>query len=115
MNRGQAEAALRAGAGSDEKENHMEKIFILALALTVSLGTTAMLANGGYATRQPQSAIPRMAADGAFRDGLYIGKLAAKGGQPQRPPIGRWSNQRDRASFVDGYRHGYTAVLASAN
>ncbi len=94
----------------------MEKIFILALALTVSLGTTAMLANRGYTTLQPQSAITKTAAtDGAFRDGLYLGKLAAKAGQPQNPPIGRWSNQHDRASFVDGYRRGYTAVLASAN
>lgn len=91
----------------------MEKVFILALALAVSLGTTAMLAKGGYATPQSQIANLQLAADGAFRDGLYIGKLAAKGGQPQRPPIGRWSNERDRASFVDGYRRGYTAVLAS--
>jgi hypothetical protein len=93
----------------------MEKIFVLALALAVSVGTTAMLANSDNATRQPQSVITKMASDGAFRDGLYIGKLAAKHGQPQSPPIGRWSNERDRASFVDGYRRSYTAVLASAN
>lgn len=91
----------------------MEKIFILALALAVSLGTTAMLANGGHAARPAQTVNMKLAADGAFRDGLYIGKLAAKGGQLARPPIGRWSNERDRASFVDGYRRGYTAVLAS--
>jgi len=92
----------------------MEKIFILALALAVSVGTTAVLANGGYATSHLQSAVA-LASDGAFRDGLYIGKLAAKRGQPQSPPIGRWSNERDRASFVDGYHRGYTAVLARAN
>ena len=92
----------------------MEKIFVLALALTVSLGTTAMLANGGHAARSAETANMQLAADGAFRDGLYIGKLAAKGGQPASPPIGRWSNERDRASFIDGYRRGYTAVLASA-
>jgi len=93
----------------------MEKIFILALALTVSLGTTAVLANGGYTARHPQSDITKMASDGAFRDGLYIGRLAAEGRQPQSPPIGRWSAERDRASFVEGYRRGYAAVLASVN
>ncbi|HEX4785282.1 MAG TPA: hypothetical protein VH350_13140 [Candidatus Sulfotelmatobacter sp.] len=92
----------------------MEKIFILALALAVSAGTTAMLANSGNTTSHPQSHMTKMASDGAFRDGLYIGKLAAKRRQPQSPPIGRWSNERGRASFVDGYRRGYTAVLASA-
>ncbi len=92
----------------------MEKILILALAITVSLGTTAMLANGGYATQPSQVANMKLSGDGAFRDGLFVGKFAAKHGRPQNPPIGRWSNERDRASFVDGYHRGYTAALASA-
>ena len=92
----------------------MEKIFILALALTVSLGTTAMLANGGYTVEHIPIHITKLASDGAFRDGLFIGRLSAKKGLPLSPPIGRWSSERDRTSFVDGYRRGYTAVLASA-
>jgi hypothetical protein len=100
-------------AALEDEENDMEKIFILVLALSVSLGATAMLANGRHATRPGQTLNMKLSADGAFCDGLYIGKLAAKRGQPQTPPVGRWSNERDRASFVDGYRRGYSAVLAS--
>ena len=90
----------------------MEKAFTFAMAIAVSLGTTALLAGSGHATRQ--SADVQMAADGAFRDGLYVGRLAAEAGRPLHPPIGRWSNEQDRTSFVAGYWHGYNDVLASA-
>jgi hypothetical protein len=92
----------------------MDKIFTFALAIAVCLGTTAVLANSGRAARLGQSAGPQMAADGAFRDGLYVGRLAAERGRPMRPQTGRWSSERDRASFVAGYRRGYNDVLASA-
>jgi len=85
----------------------MNKLFTYGLAMVVSLGTTALLATNGPAVRQVQSADAQMAVDGAFRDGLYVGKLAAADGRALLPPIGRWSNQRDRASFVAGYRRGY--------
>jgi hypothetical protein len=90
----------------------MEKAFTFALAIAVCLGTTALLAGSGRATRQ--SADSQMAADGAFRDGLYIGRLAAEAGRALRPQIGRWSNEHDRTSFAAGYRQGYNDVLASA-
>ena len=90
----------------------MDKIVTFALAMAVSLGTTAMLANGGHATRQ--SADGQMATDGAFRDGLYVGRLAAESGRPLHPQIGRWSSERDRTSFAAGYRRGYNDVLASS-
>jgi len=56
----------------------------------------------------------RFAADGAFRDGLYLGKLAAESGQPSRPAIGRWSGKEDRSMFLAGYERGYREVLAYA-
>ena len=90
----------------------MIKLFTLALVIAVSLGTTALLANGGRSARQNQTADARLATDGAFRDGLYVGRLAAEGGRAQRPPIGRWSGEQDRASFVAGYRRGYNDSLA---
>lgn len=51
--------------------------------------------------------------DGAFRDGLYQGKLAAEqnGGLPIA--AGRWSTAADRASFTAGFQRGYSEVLAS--
>jgi hypothetical protein len=90
----------------------MDKIFTFALAMAVCLGTTAMLANSGRTTRQGPEA--QTATDGAFRDGLYVGRLAAESGWPMHPQIGRWSNERDRASFVAGYRRGYNDVVASS-
>jgi hypothetical protein len=56
----------------------------------------------------------RLANDGAFRDGLYLGKLAAKGGQQSRLTIGRWSTQQDRSQFAAGYRRGYGETLTGA-
>ncbi len=92
----------------------MDKLFTFVLALAVLMGTTALLANSGRATRQRRNADAQMATDGAFRGGLYVGRLAAEGGRPLRPQIGRWSNERDRVSFVAGYRRGYNDALASS-
>jgi len=92
----------------------MDKLFTYALAIAVCVGTTAMLTNNGRAMRQEQSADAPLAADAAFRDGLYVGKLSAEAGRSLHPPIGRWSNERDRSSFTAGYRRGYGDSLASA-
>jgi hypothetical protein len=56
----------------------------------------------------------RFATDGAFRDGLYLGKLAAQSGAASHPAIGRWSREQDRSSFVAGYRQGYRDFLDSS-
>jgi len=48
--------------------------------------------------------------DGAFRDGLYLGKLDAESGRKPHLSIGRWSTARERASFVTGYQQGYQEV-----
>ncbi len=92
----------------------MDKLFTYALAIAVCVGTTALLTNNGRAARQEQSADAPLAADGAFRDGLYVGRLAAEAGRPLHPQVGRWSSERDRASFAAGYRRGYGDSLASA-
>jgi hypothetical protein len=84
----------------------MKKI-TFALALAVSLGTTAVFAHNGPAAQQRQRLDAQTATDGAFRDGLYLGRRAAESQQPLRPPVGRWSSDRDRSSFVAGYRRGY--------
>jgi len=105
---------LREGVGSQEKEHDMDKLLTYALAIAVCLGTAALLTNNGRTARQEQSANAPLAADGAFRDGLYVGRLAAEAGRPLHPQIGRWSNERDRASFTTGYRRGYNDFLASA-
>jgi hypothetical protein len=48
--------------------------------------------------------------DGAFRDGLYQGKLDAENGRKPHLSISRWNTAQDRASFVAGYQQGYQQV-----
>ena len=90
----------------------MTKLSAYTLAIAVSLGTTAMLDNSQPSPRPKASAEARLQGDGAFRDGLYLGKLAAQSGQPQHPAIARWSTDQDRATFTAGYRRGYNDSLA---
>jgi hypothetical protein len=91
----------------------MSKLSTFALAIAVSLGTTAMLANSQRTVDPNRSAEARLAGDGAFRDGLYLGKLAAENGDAvARPAIGRWSTDQDRATFAAGFRRGYNESRA---
>jgi len=90
----------------------MSRVSTYALAIAACLGTTAMLANSKHTNNPTSSVNARLEADGAFRDGLYLGKLAAESGQPLNPAVGRWSTDQDRATFSTGYQRGYNAVLA---
>ena len=51
--------------------------------------------------------------NGAFRDGLYLGRLAAERGAEPHVAIGRWATPEDRSSFTAGYQRGYSEFLAS--
>jgi hypothetical protein len=89
----------------------MQRLLIYTLAMGC-VGTSAMLVQRDIAVRKNQSVDVQMAADAAFRDGLYLGKLARTAKTPMHPPVGRWSTEKDRASFVAGYRQGYNAANA---
>jgi len=91
----------------------MGKLFTFTLAIVVCLGTTAMLASHDHAVRISQKTNVPLASDAAFRDGLYVGKLAAESGRPLHAPAGRWSKDADRANFVAGFQRGYNDTLAS--
>ncbi|HLV87539.1 MAG TPA: hypothetical protein VKV39_11215 [Candidatus Sulfotelmatobacter sp.] len=82
---------------------------VSALALVLCLGTAGLIAGNP----KPNQAEAQLAADGAFRDGLYQGRLAAQNGRSSQPKTGRWSTKQDRASFAAGYSRGYTDTLAS--
>jgi hypothetical protein len=94
----------------------MKKIgsYIYALALVICLGTTAMLAVSNHNVKSNASGETTFASDGAFRDGLYLGKLAAESGQAPRLALGRWSTDQDRSMFTAGYRRGYSESVTSA-
>jgi hypothetical protein len=92
---------------------------LFTYATIVILGATATLAvrpavSLHRATRGA-AAEARLAADAAFRDGLYLGKLAAEAGQPMRTAIGRWSREQDRIMFAAGYRRGYNGASTIAD
>jgi hypothetical protein len=81
---------------------------ILAYVLAIGFaGTSAMLVQRDMVARRGQSVDAQMAGDAAYRDGVYLGKLARTAKSPMHPPIGRWSTEKDRASFAAGYRQGY--------
>jgi len=92
----------------------MKGTLTVAMALAVCLGTTAAFVYTGEEISRNPASEAQLATDGAFRDGLYVGRLAAEGGRPMRPHIGRWASEKDRASFVSGYRRGYEEVVSRA-
>ena len=51
--------------------------------------------------------------DGAYRDGLFLGKFAAERGDTPHIAVARWSTVADRASFTAGYQRGYKEVLSA--
>ena len=80
---------------------------ILACVLAIGFAGTTMLFQGTRTHRGVQNVDVEMANDGAYRDGLYLGKLNHDAKQSMLPPVGRWSTAKDRASFEQGYRQGF--------
>ena len=94
----------------------MSNFVTWVLALAVCLGTSATLAIRHPGSQRGRTSESLLALDGAYRDGLYVGQLAAKNGRQSRPPIGRWSGEADRASFLAGFERAYNAGASqSAN
>jgi hypothetical protein len=89
----------------------MTKVSAYGFAFAACFGTMAMLANSNGKVIAAAGVEARFAADGAFRDGLYQGKLAAERGQPPRVAIGRWNTEQGRAMFSAGYHRGYDAAF----
>jgi hypothetical protein len=89
--------------------------FLTSTAIVLALGVSATLAFSPSNAKPNMTSEARLANDGAFRDGLYLGKLAAESGQQSRLAIGRWSTQRDRSQFAAGYRRGYDETLTATN
>ncbi len=58
----------------------------------------------------PVSGGAQMATEGAYRDGLYLGRLHRKQGLPARPAPARWSRESDRQLFETGYNRGYNGT-----
>ena len=88
----------------------MKKLGLSALALFV-MAVSAVTLRGGSV--QPVS---ESATNAAYRDGLYLGKLAAEQGRDSHIASGRWSQENDRAAFschlsIDPFFNGLIATL----
>jgi len=88
----------------------MNGISVFVLAFALCLGTTALLVSTSHSASFRQARDAQLAADGAFRDGLYVGRLAAERSRPPHPPLGRWSSEKDRRSFEAGFRQAYASL-----
>jgi hypothetical protein len=94
--------------------------------VAASLTFTTHAVQGAKAMKQPQRASvkPLAAAPSqansidplltaAYRDGLYVAKLAVQRGEQRLAPVGRWATQTDRDAFLAGYEQS-SAEIAEA-
>ncbi|MCU1268984.1 MAG: hypothetical protein JWN74_278 [Acidobacteriaceae bacterium] len=88
----------------------MNKIILSALALLVMTASAFTLRNGSAAPAIPGN--PELTTNGAFRDGVYTGKLAGESGDQYHVATARWATGYDRVRFAAGYDQGYKAQLA---
>ena len=99
-----------------EEDQEKQKMKILPLyAAVIALGLVPMSMLSGDRRHNSPLANGNVAqiTDGAFRDGLYLGRLAAEGGSEPHVAVGRWATAEDRSSFTAGYHRGYSELLAS--
>ena len=84
----------------------MQRLLTYVLAMGFA-GTSAVLVQRDVTMRQKQSVDVRLNNDAAYRDGIYLGRLAHAAKRQAHAPIGRWSTEKDRAAFAAGYRQGF--------
>jgi hypothetical protein len=89
-------------------------IAVLALFAGATATLKAILHDSQPSARAVIKADASRDASAAFRDGLYLGRLAAKQGSPIRIAGGRWATDSDRTLFAAGYWQGYEEFLASS-
>ncbi len=83
----------------------MEKLLVCAIVAGLA-GSSSLLFEGIRAMPPKASVEVRLATDGAYRDGLFVGKLRREAQTNLLPPVGRWSTPQDRTAFLQGYRQG---------
>jgi hypothetical protein len=65
------------------------------------------------ASAQSSSTDPLLTA--AYRDGLYVGKLAAQRDEQRLAPVGRWATQTDRDAFLAGYEQANLEIAKAGS
>jgi hypothetical protein len=91
----------------------MKLLSFLAFVSLLGIGTVSGFHGNRSHTLSSATDSIGQTADGAFRDGLYLGRLTAERGSASHIASARWSTDKDRASFSAGYQRGYNQFLAS--
>jgi hypothetical protein len=91
-----------------------KRIFLSVVVIaTPAFAGRAILRSGAPRPAEVVSSDLMQTTDGAYRDGVFQGKLAAARGANPIPNLARWGSEKDRASFVTGYHEGYREQLNS--
>ena len=97
----------------DQEKQKMKILPLYAAVIALSLVPMSMLSGDRQHNSPNANGNVAQITDGAFRDGLYLGRLAAEGGSEPHVAVGRWATAEDRSSFTAGYHRGYSELLAS--
>ena len=91
----------------------MKNLPIFTIAIALCLGAAVATMQNGRTSNgwQSPSIQTARATSAPYRDGIYLGKLAAARGGESQISIGRWTTEADRASFKAGFQQGYDAGL----
>jgi hypothetical protein len=96
-----------------QEKKQMKRLSWFASVIALGMGTASMLHGDRPVAYFSANDNLAQTTNGAFRDGLYLGRLAAERGIAPRVARGRWATAEDRASFTAGYERGYKELLAS--
>jgi hypothetical protein len=89
----------------------MKRFSWLASAFALGMGMAILLRTDHQDHFPSPNEIVARSTDGAFRDGLYLGRLAAQCSAEPHVASGRWATLEDRSSFTAGYQRGYSELF----
>ncbi|HXW13510.1 MAG TPA: hypothetical protein VEN79_03285 [Terriglobia bacterium] len=89
----------------------MRTISLYVLLIALSAGSAATVESAMRTRSIPANANTLRENSAPFRDGLYLGQLAARNGDEPRIAVGRWAREQNRAAFREGYQRGYGQAL----
>jgi hypothetical protein len=94
----------------------MKNYSLWALALILGAAAAGPLRSGLLhskdANGQQITTTNPQIGNAAARDGAYLGKVAALGGEAPHAAIGRWATKTDRLLFLTSYKQAYDQNLA---
>jgi hypothetical protein len=104
--------AFKNARHEQQGEEMSKKLLTAVFAMVVGFAVIAIDGASLDQRKDPSTLFGQPAAsNGAFRDGIYLGKLDAAQGRDPHLGVGRWSGDQDRIAFTSGYQQSYAAAL----